>query len=76
MSVRTWDAGSNQNAALFIMMLFWALLILLVVAQTNWQWNLPTIFGLIFIIGVLDTWIISFTWRRKPRQEGQAGLTR
>src|SRR5215467_11685698 len=41
MSVRTYDAGLGQNMVLFIMMLFWALLILLAITQTNWLWMLP-----------------------------------
>jgi K+-sensing histidine kinase KdpD len=57
MSVRTWNAGTGQNTALFIMILFWALIILLAIAQTNWQWNAGTIIGLIFMIGILYTWV-------------------
>jgi hypothetical protein len=60
MSVRTWNAGTGQNTALFIMILFWALIILLAIAQTNWQWNAGTIIGLIFMIGILCTWVAGF----------------
>jgi 1,4-dihydroxy-2-naphthoate octaprenyltransferase len=60
MSVRTWDSSVGQNAALFVMVLFWALLILVAIAQTNWQWNLLPILGLIFVIGILYTWVASF----------------
>jgi hypothetical protein len=55
---------------LFIMMVFWALLILLAIVQTQysgWQWNLPTIFGLVFVIGVSThrvhgTWMFEFVY--------------
>jgi energy-coupling factor transporter transmembrane protein EcfT len=65
MSFKVWDAGKNQNMALFIMVLSWALLILFGIAQTNFQWNAPSVVGLIFVIGILYTWAFSFT-HKKP----------
>jgi hypothetical protein len=60
MSVRTWDAGSmTQNMALFIMMLFFGLLVLLGIATTG-QWDLSTVFGIVFIICVLSSWVTFF----------------
>jgi hypothetical protein len=60
MSTRTWNAGFGQNLALFIMMLFWMLLILLAIIQTNWNWNFGTVVGLIFVICVSYGWVLFF----------------
>ena len=71
MSVRTWETGSlGQNLALFIMMIFWTLLIITAIIQTpysHWDWNPSTVVGLIFVIGIMYTWVFSFM-HKKPRQ--------
>jgi hypothetical protein len=42
------------------MVLFWTLLILLAIGETNWQWDLGTVFGIIFVTCVLLSWIAFF----------------
>jgi 1,4-dihydroxy-2-naphthoate octaprenyltransferase len=66
MSFKVWDAGKNQNMALFIMVLSWALLMLFGIVQTNFQWNVSAVVGLIFVIGILYTWTFSFI-HKKPK---------
>jgi hypothetical protein len=51
MSVRTWSSSFGQSTAVFIMMIFWFLLILLGVTQQPWRINAPAIIGLIFFGG-------------------------
>jgi membrane protein implicated in regulation of membrane protease activity len=67
MSVRTWDSGTGQNAALFVMMIFWMLLIAIAIIQSQyfyWEWNLQTVVGLIFVIGIMYTWVWSFFYKK------------
>ena len=67
MSTRTWNAGFGQNLTLFIMVLFWTLLILLAIIQTNWNWNFGTVVGLIFVICVVYGWVLFFFVRSGSR---------
>ena len=67
MSVRVWDAGFGQNIALFVMVLFWVLLIAIAIIQSqyyNWVWNLQSIVGLVFVIGIMYTWVWSFFYKK------------
>jgi hypothetical protein len=69
MSVRTWNAGNGQNWALFVMMIFWTLLILLGIVQSDWQLGPAAVFGLVFVICILYSWVWFFMHPKKPQSK-------
>jgi len=55
-----WDADRGQNIVLFTMVIFWMLLMLLGIAQNDWQLGPAAVFGLVFVICILYSWVWFF----------------
>ncbi|HEY7417449.1 MAG TPA: hypothetical protein VH593_19855, partial [Ktedonobacteraceae bacterium] len=66
MSVRTWNAGKGQNAALFAYMIFFGLIAIWGTATTK-AGGFPMMFGLAYTLMILSSWFVVLFYRLRRR---------